>query len=95
MTPSDHFLPRPDLLLNKIEELIKSESRSSIVLFGIKPTYPSESYGYIQKGKNLGNIFEVLSFKEKPNKNRFYILGEKRISMEFRYFLIPSQGLHK
>ena len=78
VTPSDHFLPRPDLLLNKIEELIKSESRGSIVLFGIKPTYPSESYGYIQKGKNLGNIFEVLSFKEKPNKKTAFTFLEKK-----------------
>ncbi|MDE7327742.1 MAG: cupin domain-containing protein [Lachnospiraceae bacterium] len=47
---------------------------ADIVLMGVKPTYPSEKYGYIipAAGHNMGEketvpIFPVLEFKEKPN----------------------------
>ena len=46
--------------LLKMDEIIKN-NKANICLLGIKPTYPSEKYGYIIKK-------EKLEFKEKPNK---------------------------
>lgn len=44
----------------------KAESgEKSLCLMGIKPTYPSEKYGYIMVNNN-----EVVSFKEKPNEEQ-------------------------
>ena len=47
------------------------EDSQRIVTFGIKPTYPAESFGYVQRGAAIGldgvNAFEVTRFREKPN----------------------------
>ena len=44
-----------------------------LVTLGISPTYASTGYGYIHRGKGLGDYlgmpaYEVLSFKEKPDE---------------------------
>ena len=49
--------------LYRAEELLKN-STSNICLIGIKPTFPSEQYGYILHENN-----KVLSFAEKPNED--------------------------
>lgn len=46
--------------LLKMDEIIKN-NKANICLLGIKPTYPSEKYGYIIKK-------DKIEFKEKPNK---------------------------
>ena len=40
--------------------------KHNLVLMGIKPTYPSEKYGYIQPINQEGRVY--YSFKEKPDK---------------------------
>lgn len=49
--------------LYKAEELLRN-STSNICLIGIKPTFPSDQYGYIRHENN-----KVLSFVEKPNED--------------------------
>lgn len=44
-----------------MDEIIKN-TKANICLLGIKPTYPSEKYGYIIKK-------DKIEFKEKPNKD--------------------------
>lgn len=41
-----------------------------IVLLGLMPTHPATGFGYIQRGThaNGGPIFDVVNFKEKPDK---------------------------
>lgn len=44
-----------------------------IVTFGVRPSYPAESFGYIQRGdpyldSNLPGTYKVQSFREKPNR---------------------------
>lgn len=43
-----------------------SKSDANLILMGIKPTYPSEKYGYIIPDSKR-SIARVLSFKEKPD----------------------------
>jgi mannose-1-phosphate guanylyltransferase len=38
-----------------------------LVTFGIVPTEPHVGYGYIEAGGTLGDGFDVISFKEKPD----------------------------
>lgn len=52
--------------LKKLAELAE-KGESNLVLMGIEPDYPSEKYGYIIP-KNKSEVSEVLTFKEKPNK---------------------------
>ena len=68
VAPSDHYMPNPDFLMDSLKQARELTGDGSIILFGIKPTYASQSYGYIQKGSKIGNLYEVKSFTEKPNK---------------------------
>ena len=51
--------------LNELYEAAQSGTEN-LILMGIKPTYPSEKYGYIKPVKQKGN--QHWSFTEKPNK---------------------------
>ncbi len=63
--PSDHIIEKE---LRFFQALVKGKklARSSLVLFGIKPTFSHTGYGYI-KPKTL-DINTVEKFFEKPNK---------------------------
>ena len=52
--------------LKELHELIYN-IESSLVLMGIKPTYPSEKYGYIIPDDQNKRISKVVEFKEKPS----------------------------
>lgn len=43
--------------------------QGNIYLLGVKPTYPSEKYGYIMPAET-GQVMQVDSFKEKPTKEQ-------------------------
>lgn len=57
--------------LSEMEKEVK-KGIYDIVLMGVKPTYPSEKYGYIvpEANGNIGNNFIVERFTEKPNSER-------------------------
>lgn len=73
--PSDHVIPDADKFRAAIQyasELVE-RAPNTLVTFGIKPTYPAESFGYIQRGDSLAGApgqpaaFRVSRFREKPN----------------------------
>jgi mannose-1-phosphate guanylyltransferase len=76
--PADHaILPAQALrdVIGCAAELVEQQP-GLIATFGIKPTYPAESFGYIERGKPLEarrsaggesfSVFEVARFREKP-----------------------------
>lgn len=79
--PSDHVIGTDQQFCAAVaaaEEMVKKDP-SRIVTFGIKPTYPAESFGYIQKGQPIETegtgpsgdpigAFEVEQFQEKPDQ---------------------------
>ncbi|MCD0461363.1 mannose-1-phosphate guanylyltransferase [Roseiconus lacunae] len=72
--PSDHVIGTDEQFCAdlKAAERLVEEDPTRIVTFGIKPTYPAESFGYIQRGAKLGegleNAFDVEKFREKPDR---------------------------
>ena len=64
-----------------------------IVTFGIKPTEPKTSYGYILPGEALGNggVHAVESFVEKPDVATAARYRARRLSVEFRQFSVPRR----
>lgn len=47
------------------------KGKENLCLLGVKPTYPSEKYGYIMPGENQGEgRFSVSAFKEKPTAEK-------------------------
>lgn len=86
--PSDHVI-RPDEKFQAAIALageLVDESPTRIVTFGIKPTYPAEIFGYIQRGEPLHRpaagqppVFSVARFREKPDRataEEYVALGE-------------------
>lgn len=68
--PSDHVIETKfdfQGALRTAQKLIE-EKPSRIITFGIRPSYPAESFGYIQRGAEVSqSVYEVSRFREKPN----------------------------
>lgn len=72
--PSDHVIESPEKFQQALvagEALIEQDS-TRIVTFGIRPSYPAESFGYIERGDSLGDeataAYKVKRFREKPDR---------------------------
>ena len=72
--PSDHVINTPDRFRDAISaaEQLVLEDETKIVTFGIKPTYPAESFGYIERSDAISATgvaaFDVARFREKPDR---------------------------
>ena len=77
--PADHVIRPTDVFCEAIRfgEALVSEQPQRLVTFGIRPSYPSTSFGYIQRGERFGTDTQALSgphraayrvdrFREKP-----------------------------
>lgn len=75
VSPADHVIPDVEKFqaaASQAERLIDAQPER-IVTFGIKPTYPAEIFGYIQRSERLdaesndAPAFKVARFREKPD----------------------------
>ncbi len=71
--PADHVIQPDHLFQQAIVQAAEfvAENPQTIVTFGIRPSYPAESFGYIQRGPAIEQargapMFRVRSFREKP-----------------------------
>lgn len=72
--PADHVIPSVDVFQHALRHAVEliEEEPSRIVTFGIKPTYPAEIFGYVERtGASLRETsfptYQVERFREKPN----------------------------
>lgn len=68
--PSDHVIKDHQAFQDAIRRGVAliDDDPKRIVTFGIKPNYPAESFGYIQRGQSIGDAaFAVDRFREKPD----------------------------
>ena len=67
--PSDHLIPDKKQFSKDILDINRNLSANHWVTIGVKPTKPSEAYGYIKINKNPNNkLQKVFKFIEKPDK---------------------------
>jgi mannose-1-phosphate guanylyltransferase len=71
--PADHRIERADWFREAVERAVAVVERErALLLFGIRPTYPSVSFGYLERGTALPasreGAFHVASFREKPDR---------------------------
>ncbi|HEY2894331.1 MAG TPA: sugar phosphate nucleotidyltransferase [Pirellulales bacterium] len=70
--PADHVIESQDAFQSAIRqaESLVASAPGRIVTFGIRPTYPAESFGYIERGESLevagAPTYAVKRFHEKP-----------------------------
>jgi mannose-1-phosphate guanylyltransferase len=76
--PADHVIQSVDAFTRAIRqaETLVDENPQRLVTFGIRPTYPAESFGYVERGATLAAkqiadaaspVFVVEKFREKPD----------------------------
>lgn len=70
--PSDHLIMNTVKFEKSLEYAIQEASKGSLVTFGISPTSPETSYGYIKTDKNPvnGKAYKVHCFVEKPDAKK-------------------------
>jgi mannose-1-phosphate guanylyltransferase len=72
--PADHWIADLQSFTHTLMAATElAASRAAIVTLGIKPTFPSTGYGYIEQGEKIGNFndlpaYHVNRFTEKPNR---------------------------
>jgi len=67
LAPADHLVSRPKDLVAAVSAAARVVS-DRIVVFGITPSGPETSYGYIHQGERLSDgVHTVTAFKEKPD----------------------------
>jgi len=109
--PSDHLIGEEERFREALKTAIEVANNGHLVTFGIVPTYPATSYGYIQRGGPLNDkVFYVRRFVEKPNsKTAEHFLSEggyfwnsgifvwqtKRILEEIRTYLPKLENVLK
>lgn len=69
---ADHVVRNAEGLENACREAAKAAAAGLIVTFGIAPTYPATSYGYIRPGAKLngGTALAIEAFVEKPDAEK-------------------------
>lgn len=70
---ADHFIENVDKFRALLRSAYDLAQQYYLVTLGIQPTFASTGYGYIQRGKPLGeyagnDAYQVLRFMEKPNE---------------------------
>lgn len=67
--PADHVITSDEVFQAAIQRAVGlvDQDPSRLVTFGISPTYPAESFGYIERGEKVGeDAYRVNQFREKP-----------------------------
>src|SRR5467141_2472098 len=66
---ADHVVRKPDEFHTACRHAAAAAAEGRIVTFGIEPTHPATSYGYIRPGERLNGAFArtVEAFVEKPD----------------------------
>lgn len=69
--PSDHVIESTEQFQGALALAARlvAESPARLATFGIRPTYPAESFGYIERGAGIAGapgVYQVTRFREKP-----------------------------
>ncbi|WP_084181571.1 mannose-1-phosphate guanylyltransferase/mannose-6-phosphate isomerase [Polaromonas glacialis] len=65
--PADHHIPDARAFAAMVEQGKSAAGAGAIVSFGVKPSYPSTAYGYIEQGElRCDSSYSVARFIEKP-----------------------------
>jgi mannose-1-phosphate guanylyltransferase len=99
--PADHVIRPAETFQKTVRAALKviDEDPTAFVTFGVVPTRPETGYGYIERGKQLGDpegiaLHEVAQFREKPDRataERF--LAEGRFAWNAGIFVWRARAI--
>jgi mannose-1-phosphate guanylyltransferase len=64
--PADHYIDDPAKFQACLRRGREAARGGALVTVGVKPRFPSTSYGYLNRGARQGEVFRVRRFYEKP-----------------------------
>ena len=67
VVPSDHEISTQRQFWDTVERGVPAAKAGRLVVFGIKPAKPETGYGYIEVGRESGDVADVTRFVEKPD----------------------------
>ena len=72
---ADHFIDNVAAFQSVLKAGCECAKNGHLVTLGIKPSYPSTGYGYIEIGNSMGQfenqtVYKAVRFEEKPDENR-------------------------
>ena len=70
MLPADAFIGDIPKFQAALTAAFEAAAGGALVTFGIKPTWPATSYGYLHRGEKVGPASRVRRFVEKPDAAR-------------------------
>ncbi|PMB20843.1 mannose-1-phosphate guanylyltransferase [Fischerella thermalis CCMEE 5205] len=95
--PADHWIADQNVFAHTINAAIElAANTAAIVTLGIKPTFPSTGYGYIEQGEKIGCFndlpaYHVNRFTEKPDRQTAEIfLATERFSWNSGMFIFRA-----
>ncbi len=68
LLPADHHIRDGDGFKRAIARGAAAAMDGDLVTFGIRPTAPETGYGYIRRGEEMGEVYRVAEFVEKPDR---------------------------
>jgi mannose-1-phosphate guanylyltransferase len=67
--PADHVIQDVQAFQDCIHQAVHLAEQEYFVTIGIKPTYPAEIYGYLERGEGIEGGHLLKAFVEKPEKS--------------------------
>ncbi len=96
--PADHWIKDQDAYQKTLTAAVEMvQKQPGIATLGIKPSYPSTGYGYIEQGENLGSYnhlqgYRVSRFTEKPDAaTAAEFIATGRFSWNSGMFIFPAK----
>ncbi len=90
---SDHLIYKEKVFYKEIKKNAKKLSNNNIFIFGAKPSFPSNSYGYFLTKKNNNKIIQVTNFVEKPQVSIARKLIQKKAYWNTGMFFVKPASL--
>jgi mannose-1-phosphate guanylyltransferase len=79
---ADHYIENVPQFQKVLRTAYEVAQKNTLVTLGVPPAYASSGYGYIESGSKVGqfngmDVFDVLAFKEKPDRKTAEAFLEK------------------
>ena len=91
--PADHYIPETDKFLDMVRGATDVALSGNIVTFGVEPSVPSTSFGYIELGECLSDgAWRGMRFWEKPDRQRAmeFTISKKYLWNSGMFMMRPS-----
>ena len=93
--PSDHLISDENKFINEVLQINKDLLTDNWITLGIKPTKPSQAYGYIKiSTEKILNLYKVKKFIEKPSyQNALKFFKEKNFYWNAGIFIAKASTI--